>query len=241
MGTITNCYTTGVVSAAYKAGGLVVEVYDGIISFCYSTSAVSGSYSSGLISGASNTNTIDCYFNTETSGQTAGIGHIDSGTAVVTGVTTSELNAFIQNGTLPQSSAGSASISGGSRKVTLQVGINSDTSSVITVDIGIGQINLNIDVTTSENARIALSTLDDNLKKISEKQTEYGSAYNRLESALESIAVSIDNLTSTQSTIRDADIAEESSAYIRNQILQQASSTLLATANQTPAIVLQLL
>ncbi|OLA74139.1 MAG: hypothetical protein BHW62_05825 [Acinetobacter sp. CAG:196_36_41] len=60
-------------------------------------------------------------------------------------------------------------------------------------------------------------------------------------STIESIGVSIDNLTSTRSTIRDADIAEESSAYIRNQILQQASATLLATANQTPAIALQLL
>lgn len=60
-------------------------------------------------------------------------------------------------------------------------------------------------------------------------------------SALEQIKVSYDNLVSTQSTIRDADIAEESSAYIRSQILQQASATLLATANQSPSIALQLL
>lgn len=49
------------------------------------------------------------------------------------------------------------------------------------------------------------------------------------------------NLVSTRSTIRDADIAEESSEYIRNQILQQAAATLMAAANQTPGIVLQLL
>ena len=79
------------------------------------------------------------------------------------------------------------------------------------------------------------------IKNINEKQTQLGSAYNRLESVIESIGVSIDNLTSTRSTIRDADIAEESSAYIRNQILQQAAATLLATANQTPSIALQLL
>ena len=83
--------------------------------------------------------------------------------------------------------------------------------------------------------------IDEVIKNINEKQTQLGSAYNRLESVIESIGVSIDNLTSTRSTIRDADIAEESSAYIRNQILQQASATLLATANQTPAIALQLL
>lgn len=76
---------------------------------------------------------------------------------------------------------------------------------------------------------------------LSQKATEYGTIQNRLQNVVEEITIKYDNLVSTQSTIRDADIAEESSAYIRNQILQQASSTLLATANQTPAIVLQLL
>ena len=58
---------------------------------------------------------------------------------------------------------------------------------------------------------------------------------------MEALRTDIENLTSTRSTIRDADIAEESSAYIRSQILQQAAATLLATANQTPAIALELL
>lgn len=83
--------------------------------------------------------------------------------------------------------------------------------------------------------------MDGVLEIVSGKQTEYGASYNRLESALETIAVSIDNLTSSQSTIRDADIAEVSSEYIRNQILQQASATLLATANQSPSFALQLI
>ena len=64
---------------------------------------------------------------------------------------------------------------------------------------------------------------------------------NRLLSVLEEINTKQDNLISMQSTIRDADIAEVSSEYIRQQILQQASATLLATANQTPAIAIQLL
>ncbi len=76
---------------------------------------------------------------------------------------------------------------------------------------------------------------------VSSKQTEIGSVYNRLESALESISVSVDNITSSLSTMRDADIGEVSSEYIRNQILQQASATLLSTANQAPAAALQLL
>ena len=86
-----------------------------------------------------------------------------------------------------------------------------------------------------------LELLDSIIKQVNEKQTEIGSIQNRLESVLEQVGIAYENLVSTQSTIRDADISKESSAYIRNQILQQASATLLATANQTPAIALQLL
>ena len=87
----------------------------------------------------------------------------------------------------------------------------------------------------------ALETIDDFLKSINEQQTSLGAVENRLMSAIESIGVNINNLTSTRSTIKDADVAELSSEYIRNQILQQASATLLATANQNPSIALQLI
>ena len=64
---------------------------------------------------------------------------------------------------------------------------------------------------------------------------------NRFSSVLTSIEVNNENITSALSTIRDADITKESSAYIRAQILQQASATLLAVANQAPSIVLSLI
>lgn len=86
-----------------------------------------------------------------------------------------------------------------------------------------------------------IALCDEILKTIQEKQVEFGATQNRLESVLEEISIKYENLVSTRSTIQDADIAEESSAYIRSQILQQASATLLATANQTPSIALQLL
>jgi flagellin len=76
---------------------------------------------------------------------------------------------------------------------------------------------------------------------LSEKSTMLGAVENRLQSAIESIEVNLENLTSSLSTIRDADIAEVSSEYIRQQILQQASATLMATANQSPSIALQLI
>ena len=127
-------------------------------------------------------------------------------------------------------------------EITFQVGIYSDKASQITIDTAFSMSALaNLSVSSSSLARKTLNKLDGVLEIVSGKQTEYGASYNRLESALETIAVSIDNLTSSQSTIRDADIAEVSSEYIRNQILQQASATLLATANQSPSFALQLI
>ena len=76
---------------------------------------------------------------------------------------------------------------------------------------------------------------------ISKRVTRIGTAQNRIESALSSISVQSQNLTSSLSTLRDTDVAHESSKYIQAQILQQASATLLSTANQTPSIALNLL
>ena len=79
------------------------------------------------------------------------------------------------------------------------------------------------------------------LSDLSDRATRLGAITNRLDSALESTTTAMENLTSSLSTIRDADIATESSNYIKAQILQQAAATLLATANQSPSIALQLL
>ena len=86
-----------------------------------------------------------------------------------------------------------------------------------------------------------LQTIDDMISSISNRITKLGAAQNRIESAIESIAVQSENITSSLSTLRDADVATESSNYIKSQILQQASATLLSTANQSPSIALNLL
>ena len=123
----------------------------------------------------------------------------------------------------------------------LQVGIDSSESSKIEIEtaLGLNQIELLRGIGLDNNDY--LSVIDDMLNIVSAKQTELGAVQNRLESALEEISIHYENLVSSRSTIRDADIAEESSEYIKMQILQQASATLLATANQTPSIALQLL
>ena len=94
---------------------------------------------------------------------------------------------------------------------------------------------------TGKDPKDMLDKIDKVINEISTRTTTLGAAQNRIDSAVESIAVQSENITSSLSTLRDADIAKESSNYIKAQILQQAASTLLATANQTPSIALNLL
>ena len=91
------------------------------------------------------------------------------------------------------------------------------------------------------NAKEMLAYLDAGINEISARVTKIGAAQNRVESAITALDVQSQNITSSLSTLRDTDIAEESSNYIQAQILQQASATLLSTANQLPSIALNLI
>ena len=89
-------------------------------------------------------------------------------------------------------------------------------------------------------AKEMLGFIDSTINDISDRVTRIGAAQNRVSSAMSSIDVQSQNLISSLSTLRDTDVAEESSNYIQSQILQQASATLLSTANQLPSIALNL-
>ena len=91
------------------------------------------------------------------------------------------------------------------------------------------------------SARAFLDTVDIAVNDVTQRATEIGSYMNRVDSAVESLAVQADNLTEAKSLIKDADIAEVSSEYISQQILQQAGATMLTTANQVPSIALNLI
>ena len=148
------------------------------------------------------------------------------------GVSTAELDAILAAAQLS---------SGGDKSIALQIGTNGDSNSQISFVSSLALEDLAINVLDSDSARASLKTLDEYLAILSDKQTELGAVQNRLESALDEISTQYENLVSTRSTIRDADIAEVSATFIQQQILQQAASTLLSTANQVPSIALQLL
>lgn len=127
------------------------------------------------------------------------------------------------------------------QNINIQVGIDSSPSSRITIDTSLNIPDLkefkDIDITNPST----LNKLDNMLSQLSSYQVKIGASQNRIEYALDFAEVNINNLTSSLSTIRDADIAKVSSDFIRYQILQQACATLLATANQMPSLALQLI
>lgn len=146
---------------------------------------------------------------------------------------------------------------GAGKEIKLQVGLDATANSTITLEatlfsgasskdlLGAEIADFVKDVTDiskgASKAATKLDKLDEVITKVSDRQTAIGSAQNRVDSAISAITVQSENLTSSLSTIRDADVAEESSSYIKAQILQQASATLLATANQAPSIALNLI
>jgi len=95
--------------------------------------------------------------------------------------------------------------------------------------------------TDDATAREFLSFIDDAIENVSNRTALIGAYMNRVESAVDAIGVQKENIVSANSSIKDADVATESSNYIKYQILQQSSATLLSTANQSPSIALNLI
>lgn len=139
-------------------------------------------------------------------------------------------------------------LDGSTTEVNLQVGLDKTDNSVIKLDDKIFQdstrdgLGINADVAwkSDTEARNYLETIDKAIEKITNAKTAIGGKQAAITSAMESANVMATNLTSASSLIKDADIAEESSNYIKQQILQQTSASLLATANQAPSIALNL-
>ena len=242
---ISNCFTTGnVISGEYAFG---ICEYAEEINNCYTTGHVEAS-NGGIAEGIGGDSSINCAsvsndsnaevlteaeilarYTPESMGFTA-----DNGWTIVDGQPLLSWQKEAQG-----VNAGGAS---GSTYIILQVGISSGEHSSIGLELGFSFVGVDdlrmigLDTTTD-----FLTQLDNMLFTVNAKEVEYGAAQNRLESALDEISIKYENLASSRSTIRDADIADVSSEYIKQQILQQASATLMATANQAPAIALQLI
>ena len=141
-----------------------------------------------------------------------------------------------------------SSVSSGNQ-IFIQVGIDSTTNSQINLNTSINlaavtSSSLSIDtlsVTSSEGALSALDSINTSIGTVTEGRGKVGAVQNRLARTIANLSITVENLVTAESQMRDADIAEEVALLTRNQILVQASTAMVGQANLIPQSVLQLL
>lgn len=98
-----------------------------------------------------------------------------------------------------------------------------------------------ISLSSPDRANMAIGMIDEALKAINKQRADLGAYQNRLEFSAKGLAVGAENLQASESRIRDVDMAEQMVNFVKNQILIQSSTAMLAQANTKPQTVLQLL
>lgn len=129
--------------------------------------------------------------------------------------------------------------------ITFQIGTGATSNDRFTVSavnattsaIGIGGIG----VSSASGALSALAVLDSAVGLVAALRARFGTAQNRLESAIRSIAIAVENTAAADSRLRDVDFANETAELTRNQVLQQAGISVLAQANVSTQAALNLL
>ncbi|MBL8729495.1 MAG: flagellin FliC [Planctomycetes bacterium] len=137
-------------------------------------------------------------------------------------------------------------LDGSSSTVTFQVGINTaagiDTLNVslapsLSTSLGLSTV----DIGSGGNSSFAIAQIDSAVNAVSGLRGRFGSLQNRLQSTIANLGVAVESLSAAESRIRDVDVAYETAELTRNNILQQASISILSQANAQPQAALQLL
>lgn len=130
---------------------------------------------------------------------------------------------------------------------SLQVGANDGANNRIEINIGDmrasgNELNLNgLSIANQISARATITRLDTAILAVARQRGNLGATQNRLQYTSDNLENSIENLQAAESSIRDADVAEEVSAFTRGQILTQAATAMAAQANALPQTALTLL
>jgi flagellin len=127
-----------------------------------------------------------------------------------------------------------------STTITFQVGANDGESIAVTLTAMSTLVSASTAGFTLGSAT-TLSTIDTMIDAVSTQRAAFGAVQNRLQYALDNLSTYEENLTAARSSIQDVDMAAEMTTYTKEQILQQAGTSMLAQANQSPQSVLKLL
>lgn len=129
--------------------------------------------------------------------------------------------------------------------VQIQVGIGTTASDQVAINFGgLTATTLTVagtSVTDQTNAGAAMDAIDAALKTVATKRATFGAAINRFQSTITNIQSIKNNLSAANGRIRDVDVAEETAAMARAQVLAQAGTAVLTQANQAPQLALSLL
>ena len=106
---------------------------------------------------------------------------------------------------------------------------------------GLGLTGAGNDVLTSENASSMMASIDNAISAIGGLRADLGALQNRFQSTIRNLSNISENVSAARSQIKDTDFATETANLTRNQIIQQASTTILSQANQRPQSALSLL
>lgn len=125
--------------------------------------------------------------------------------------------------------------------LNMQIGANVNQSVYIGIhDMRSAALGVNgVDVSTAASS--AITTIDTAIASVSTERGNIGAYQNRLEHTINNLGTAAENLTASESRIRDTDMAKEMMEFTKNNILAQAATAMLAQANQQPQAVLQLL
>ena len=118
---------------------------------------------------------------------------------------------------------------------------NASTNGATTLDFASVFVASTISVSTQQDAQAVLAGMDSLIAVVDKKRAELGAVQNRFQSTIRNQGNVAENLEAAKSRIKDADFAAETAKLTQAQILQQASQTILAQANQRPQAALQLL
>ena len=140
---------------------------------------------------------------------------------------------------------GQALLDGSAVTLDFHVGVEATSNDVIsftTMDATVATLfTAAVSLDSKDNAVAALDVLDEALSTVSDARSTLGAAGNRLQAAIGTIQSFTEQLSAANSRIKDVNVAEETSAMARYNILQQAGVSVLAQANQQPQLALKLL
>lgn len=152
-----------------------------------------------------------------------------------------KVDIVVGSGSVSDGATGTFDVSTGS--VSLHVGANQDETLLVAFsDMSNSGLGIDaISVATATGAEAAITTIDAAIGVVATQRGDLGAIQNRLEHTISNLGVAAENLSASESRIRDVDMAAEMVSFTRNQIMVQAGTAMLAQANAVPQTVLQLL